>query len=329
MKTNNNLTSKFLILFLISYLLLQANCLAHAVHPIIGIDPRQSSDSDNDSLPDSLEGQIGTDPNNPDTDFDGLYDGWEYYRGLDPLIYTTSTGEAIEAIATSMIIAIAGTVISFVLVYRNKKNAKDNYDIKIVRRYSILTACLVLAFLLFFVRPPAMHGPIDPGENVSVINFYEPMNVNFSIIESQYYRPTLRVEASYEVPNGVVCYCTVQIIHQNGSVIDTQTLIILPTPENNFQSWDAYSWNLEYGNYTIHLSASFRDFEDNPVEVQRPMKVDLIQIWKDGRNEDQILWDEFKNWMNIGAAISIIFGVIFFLYYGEGINQAVRYRRYN
>jgi hypothetical protein len=33
-----------------------------------------------------MEYSLGTDPNNPDTDADGLSDGWEYYWGLDPLL---------------------------------------------------------------------------------------------------------------------------------------------------------------------------------------------------------------------------------------------------
>jgi uncharacterized protein (TIGR03382 family) len=42
-------------------------------------------DSDGDGLPDNEEGEIGTDPNNPDTDGDGLPDGLEEETGTDPL----------------------------------------------------------------------------------------------------------------------------------------------------------------------------------------------------------------------------------------------------
>jgi hypothetical protein len=43
-------------------------------------------DSDGDGLEDGEEAAIdGTDPNNQDTDGDGLADGWEVSHGLDPL----------------------------------------------------------------------------------------------------------------------------------------------------------------------------------------------------------------------------------------------------
>lgn len=52
-----------------------------------------ASDLDNDGLPDRLESsQYGTDPTNPDTDGDGLDDGWEVLNGLNPL----DSGDAAE-----------------------------------------------------------------------------------------------------------------------------------------------------------------------------------------------------------------------------------------
>ena len=44
-----------------------------------------TTDTDNDGLPDSVEAVIGTDPNNTDSDFDRLDDGWEVDNNLDPL----------------------------------------------------------------------------------------------------------------------------------------------------------------------------------------------------------------------------------------------------
>lgn len=44
-----------------------------------------SNDTDADGLPNFLENECGTNPNDPDTDDDGLPDGWEYYHDLDPL----------------------------------------------------------------------------------------------------------------------------------------------------------------------------------------------------------------------------------------------------
>ena len=45
-----------------------------------------SGDADNDGLLDADEAAAGTDPADPDTDSDGLKDGWEVYiTGTDPL----------------------------------------------------------------------------------------------------------------------------------------------------------------------------------------------------------------------------------------------------
>jgi hypothetical protein len=50
-----------------------------------GSNTGQSLDSDNDGLPDAIEAQYGTDPNDPDTDKDTMSDGWEVENGLNPL----------------------------------------------------------------------------------------------------------------------------------------------------------------------------------------------------------------------------------------------------
>ena len=45
----------------------------------------EAIDSDGDGLPDVLESQYGTLVDDPDTDNDGMSDGWEVDHGLDPL----------------------------------------------------------------------------------------------------------------------------------------------------------------------------------------------------------------------------------------------------
>ena len=56
------------------------------ITPQIEISSGDALDSDNDELPDVLEtSQYGTDPNDPDTDKDGMSDGWEVAHGLNPL----------------------------------------------------------------------------------------------------------------------------------------------------------------------------------------------------------------------------------------------------
>ena len=45
----------------------------------------RGADSDGDLLLDEREAELGTDPNNPDTDGDGFSDGDEVANGFDPL----------------------------------------------------------------------------------------------------------------------------------------------------------------------------------------------------------------------------------------------------
>jgi 3',5'-cyclic AMP phosphodiesterase CpdA len=56
----------------------------------LAIDP----DPDSDGLASELERQAGTDPNKPDTDGDGLPDGWEVAHLLNPLSMTGDDGAA-------------------------------------------------------------------------------------------------------------------------------------------------------------------------------------------------------------------------------------------
>ena len=54
--------------------------------PYFGSTHPLKADSDDDALTDTLEIEVyGTDPNNPDTDSDGMPDGWEINHSLDPL----------------------------------------------------------------------------------------------------------------------------------------------------------------------------------------------------------------------------------------------------
>ena len=51
-----------------------------------GSTANSATDSDGDGLADTLEEtQYGTDPDDPDTDKDGMSDGWEVEHGLNPL----------------------------------------------------------------------------------------------------------------------------------------------------------------------------------------------------------------------------------------------------
>lgn len=61
--------------------------LALGRNPLSATDVLESSgkDTDQDGLSDTLEDNIGTDPNNPDTDGDGFGDGLEVHAGTDPL----------------------------------------------------------------------------------------------------------------------------------------------------------------------------------------------------------------------------------------------------
>ena len=63
-----------------------------AAIPYISIDVRAASDQDGDGLTYGLEYLMNTAPNDPDSDNDGLPDGWEWKYGLDPLSSTGADG---------------------------------------------------------------------------------------------------------------------------------------------------------------------------------------------------------------------------------------------
>lgn len=58
----------------------------YGFNPLDILDPGPSGDVDLDGLTNLEESQNGTNPNNRDTDGDGMWDGWEVRNGLDPLV---------------------------------------------------------------------------------------------------------------------------------------------------------------------------------------------------------------------------------------------------
>ena len=56
------------------------------------VDVQAASDQDGDGLTYGLEYLMNTQPNDPDSDNDGLPDGWEWKYGLDPLSSTGMDG---------------------------------------------------------------------------------------------------------------------------------------------------------------------------------------------------------------------------------------------
>jgi len=60
--------------------------LDHGFDPLDFLNPGATGDADGDGLTNLQESVHGTDPNNPDTDGDGMPDGWEVANGLNPLV---------------------------------------------------------------------------------------------------------------------------------------------------------------------------------------------------------------------------------------------------
>ncbi len=287
------------------------------------LGPSQSTDSDGDGLPDSLEQSIGTDPNDSDTDFDGISDGWEYYNGLNPLVYSTSTGEAPKFIVGMIAITSIGTAVTFVVVYKTKKNAKDKIDIDTVRRYTVLFTCIFFAILLLLSGSFMVHGPEDPGPNVVFTTFDESETIEFHVQRSQFYQSRVRVEVSCQLPYDRILEAVVHIIHPNGTIIHNATLLVTRS-SSGFVAYDAVTWSLEYENYTIEVSEVMKNLSGDVVEDHTYVKLEATQIWKDGRNTDQKTWDEVRAITRPIAFAAPVIGGLFFICNGNSIRD----RRY-
>jgi hypothetical protein len=83
------------------------------------------ADSDFDDLIDYLEDEIGTDPNNPDSDGDQFPDAWEYYNGFDPTDSHVPLLEILAFHSNSLVViflaATALTAIGSVILLRKRK----------------------------------------------------------------------------------------------------------------------------------------------------------------------------------------------------------------
>jgi hypothetical protein len=83
-------------------------------------------DSDFDGLIDYLEDEIGTDPNNPDSDGDQIPDTWEYYNGFDPSNSHVPLLEILAFHISFIVVLFVATItfsaIGMVFLLRRRKN---------------------------------------------------------------------------------------------------------------------------------------------------------------------------------------------------------------
>ena len=77
--------------------------VSRGTNPTLQADDRKDNDADNDGLLDTQEAQLGTDPNNPDSDDDGLTDGAEIFvHGTNPLVADTDGGSVSDGDEVSL-----------------------------------------------------------------------------------------------------------------------------------------------------------------------------------------------------------------------------------
>jgi hypothetical protein len=82
-------------------------------------------DSDNDGLSDIREFDLGTDPENPDTDSDGVLDGEDFYP-LDPSRWQSPLHVLFQIVL--MLVVILTLIASFIAYRRLKKEGKKEVD---------------------------------------------------------------------------------------------------------------------------------------------------------------------------------------------------------
>src|SRR5262249_19654998 len=91
----------------IGYSVVTSNGLTYLEPIEIQLEPDR--DADDDGLRDDEEPLHGTDPSNPDTDGDGMPDGWEVANGFNPLQANDASGDADNDGMSNLAEFIAGT----------------------------------------------------------------------------------------------------------------------------------------------------------------------------------------------------------------------------
>lgn len=95
--------------------------------PLDVLDPGASLDADSDGLTNLQESQNGTDPNNADTDGDGMPDGWEVNHGLNPLISDSALDADGDGLTNLQEYSLASNSL-WLAVYTNISGTVSNFS---------------------------------------------------------------------------------------------------------------------------------------------------------------------------------------------------------
>jgi hypothetical protein len=167
------------------------------------------------------------------------------------------------------------------------------------KRVSTVSMCLVVAIGFLFVSIP---GPVDPGENLFEDEFNESVSFEFIVLNSSWFTNQIEIICSYEHSYGEVVYCYLDF-YSFGSKAASIDLTIQAKqgPRRIFS--DKGIVELESGSYNVIFS-----YECTELEL-RWINVLMNQIRKDGRNNDQKIWDSFK--IIILASLLVVVCVVY------------------
>jgi hypothetical protein len=259
------------------------------------LTPNLGGDSDGDGLSDLLELEIGTSLISNDTDQDGLSDLWEYERGLDPTTWTNQTGEAGEAL-TSTIVASGIPAGATILILLGTAVLQLNHPVirQIRKRFLFFGGLAFLAGVLLFA-PLQMNGPIDPGENtVTSSNSF-----NFIVEDSVWYTNNVTIKLSYYAEYLETVHVTVNLYEDGALYRSLDIYFDMGSPYQGTE-YETRVYEFDPGNYTVSWSS----------DPNRDVTVEMTQEEVDMTNLDQRQWPGMRMGLLLAGGGLMVVGLL-------------------